>query len=240
MLPYGGNIYVNYYSLNYEYPSNYENWTDPLFLRTGEKGIHYIDVKGSPYMAVFNRSRCDYTAGVLALAGDGRVLWQRSTGAYVTGMAANNSTIYYGTGNGGLSATSAGVATGLAILASALTGAVFGFLWWTAQPARIFMGDTGSLALGGAMAGLSIVSRTEVLAALIGGLFVIVMLSVVLQVAGFKMTHKRLFKMAPLHHHFEQLGWTEVTIVTRFWLIAGLFTAAGMGLFYAEWVGTQL
>jgi len=119
MLPYGGNIYVNYYSLNYEYPSNYENWTDPLFLRTGENGIHYIDVKGSPYMAVFNRSRCDYTAGVLALAGDGRVLWQRSTGAYVTGMAANNSTIYYGTGNGGLSATSAGVATGLAILASA-------------------------------------------------------------------------------------------------------------------------
>jgi predicted transcriptional regulator len=119
MLPYGGNIYVDYYSLNYEYPSNYENWTDPLFLRTGENGIHYIDVKGSPYMAVFNRSRCDYTAGVIALAGDGRVLWQRSTGAYVTGMAANNSTIYYGTGNGGLSATSAGVATGLAILASA-------------------------------------------------------------------------------------------------------------------------
>jgi phospho-N-acetylmuramoyl-pentapeptide-transferase len=126
----------------------------------------------------------------------------------------------------------------IAILASALTGAVFGFLWWNAQPARIFMGDTGSLALGGAMAGLTIVSRTEVLGALIGGLFVIVLLSVVLQVAGFKMTGKRLFKMAPLHHHFEQLGWTEVTIVTRFWLIAGLFTAAGMGLFYAEWIRT--
>jgi phospho-N-acetylmuramoyl-pentapeptide-transferase len=128
----------------------------------------------------------------------------------------------------------------LAILASALTGAVFGFLWWNAQPARIFMGDTGSLALGGAMAGLSIVSRTEFLAALIGGLFVIILLSVVLQVAGFKMTRRRLFKMAPLHHHFEQLGWTEVTIVTRFWLIAGLFTAGGMGLFYAEWVRTTL
>jgi phospho-N-acetylmuramoyl-pentapeptide-transferase len=73
-----------------------------------------------------------------------------------------------------------------------------------------------------------------------GGLFVIILLSVVIQVAGFKMTGKRVFKMAPLHHHFEQLGWTEVTIVTRFWLIAGLFTAAGMGLFYAEWVRTNL
>ena len=127
----------------------------------------------------------------------------------------------------------------IAILASALTGAVFGFLWWNAQPARIFMGDTGSLALGGAMAGISIVSRTEVLAALIGGLFVIVLLSVVIQVGYFKMTGRRVFKMAPLHHHFEQLGWTEVTIVTRFWLIAGLFTAAGMGLFYAEWIKSQ-
>jgi phospho-N-acetylmuramoyl-pentapeptide-transferase len=126
----------------------------------------------------------------------------------------------------------------LAILASAITGAAFGFLWWNAQPARIFMGDTGSLALGGAIAGLSIVSRTEFLAAIMGGLFVIILLSVVIQVAGFKMTGKRVFKMAPLHHHFEQLGWTEVTIVTRFWLIAGLFTAAGMGLFYAEWVRT--
>lgn len=122
----------------------------------------------------------------------------------------------------------------LAILAAAITGAAFGFLWWNAQPARIFMGDTGSLALGGAIAGLSIVSRTEILAAIIGGLFVIIMLSVILQVLGFKLTRRRLFKMAPLHHHFEQIGWGEVTIVTRFWIIAGLFTALGMGLFYAE------
>ncbi len=128
----------------------------------------------------------------------------------------------------------------LAILASAITGAAFGFLWWNAQPARIFMGDTGSLALGGAIAGLSIVSRTEILAAIVGGLFVIILISVALQVGGFKLTGKRIFRMAPLHHHFEQLGWTEVTIVTRFWLIAGLFTAMGMGLFYAEWVRTTL
>jgi phospho-N-acetylmuramoyl-pentapeptide-transferase len=126
----------------------------------------------------------------------------------------------------------------LAILASAITGAAFGFLWWNAQPARIFMGDTGALALGGAIAGMSIVSRTELLAAIMGGLFVIVMLSVILQVAGFRMTKKRIFRMAPLHHHFEQLGWSEVTIVTRFWIIAGLCTAAGMGLFYAEWAAS--
>ncbi|MBN2176201.1 MAG: phospho-N-acetylmuramoyl-pentapeptide-transferase [Demequinaceae bacterium] len=126
----------------------------------------------------------------------------------------------------------------LAVLASAITGAAFGFLWWNAQPARIFMGDTGALALGGAIAGFSIVSRTEILAAIMGGLFVIVMLSVVLQVTGYRLTKKRIFRMAPLHHHFEQLGWSEVTIVTRFWIIAGLCTAAGMGLFYAEWAAT--
>ncbi len=123
----------------------------------------------------------------------------------------------------------------LAILASAITGAAFGFLWWNAQPAKIFMGDTGALALGGAIAGISIVSRTEFLALIMGGLFVVIMLSVILQVTGYRLTHKRLFRMAPLHHHFEQLGWSEVTIVTRFWIIAGLCTAAGMGIFYAEW-----
>jgi phospho-N-acetylmuramoyl-pentapeptide-transferase len=123
----------------------------------------------------------------------------------------------------------------LAILASAITGAAFGFLWWNAQPAKIFMGDTGSLALGGAIAGISIVSRTEFLALILGGLFVVVMISVILQISGYRLTRKRIFKMAPLHHHFEQLGWSEVTIVTRFWIIAGLCTAAGMGLFYAEW-----
>ncbi len=127
----------------------------------------------------------------------------------------------------------------LAILASALTGAAFGFLWWNASPAKIFMGDTGSLALGGAVAGMTLVSRTELLGAIIGGLFVVVMLSVILQVLWFKSTGKRIFKMAPLHHHFEQLGWGEVTIVTRFWIIAGLFAAAGTGIFYAEWVTSQ-
>jgi phospho-N-acetylmuramoyl-pentapeptide-transferase len=124
----------------------------------------------------------------------------------------------------------------LAIVAAALTGALFGFLWWNASPAKIFMGDTGALALGGALAGLTILTRTELLGAVIGGMFVLVVLSDVIQIGFFKLTGKRVFKMAPLHHHFELSGWGEVTIVIRFWLIAGIFVALGVGLFYAEWV----
>ncbi|WP_061964520.1 phospho-N-acetylmuramoyl-pentapeptide-transferase [Demequina aurantiaca] len=126
----------------------------------------------------------------------------------------------------------------LAILSAAIAGACFGFLWWNASPAKIFMGDTGSLALGGAIAGLTIVSRTEILGGIIGGLFVIIVMSSVLQIASFKLTGKRIFKMAPLHHHFELMGWGEVTIVIRFWIIAGLCAGIGMGLFYAEWVSS--
>ncbi|ANC30543.1 phospho-N-acetylmuramoyl-pentapeptide-transferase [Isoptericola dokdonensis] len=124
----------------------------------------------------------------------------------------------------------------VAIVAAAVMGACVGFLWWNASPAKIFMGDTGSLALGGALAALSILSRTEILAAVIGGLFVIIVLSDVIQIGSFKLTGKRVFKMAPLHHHFELSGWGEVTIVIRFWLVAGFFAALGMGAFYAEWV----
>ena len=124
----------------------------------------------------------------------------------------------------------------LAVVAAALMGACFGFLWWNASPAQIFMGDTGSLALGGAMAGLAITTRTEFLVVILGGLFVIITLSVIIQVGWFKMTGKRVFRMAPLQHHFELAGWNEVTIVIRFWIVAGLFAAMGVGVFYAEWV----
>lgn len=124
----------------------------------------------------------------------------------------------------------------LAVVAACGMGACFGFLWWNASPAKIFMGDTGSLALGGVLAGLAIVSRTELLIVVLGGLFVIITMSVIIQVASFKSTGKRVFRMAPLQHHFELLGWQEVTIVIRFWIIAGLFVALGLGLFYAEWV----
>jgi phospho-N-acetylmuramoyl-pentapeptide-transferase len=125
----------------------------------------------------------------------------------------------------------------LAVVAAALVGACFGFLWWNASPAKIFMGDTGSLALGGALAGLAITTRTELLLVILGGLFAIITLSVVLQVGWFKATGgKRLFRMAPLQHHFELKGWAEVTIVIRFWIVAGICVALGLGIFYAEWV----
>ncbi|MGJ9412010.1 phospho-N-acetylmuramoyl-pentapeptide-transferase [Aeromicrobium sp. CF4.19] len=125
----------------------------------------------------------------------------------------------------------------LAVVAAAITGACFGFLWWNASPAKIFMGDTGSLSLGGAMAGFALMTRTELLLVLIGGLFVLITASVILQVAYFKVSGgKRIFRMAPLQHHFELLGWAEITIVVRFWIISGLFVAAGLGVFYWEWV----
>jgi phospho-N-acetylmuramoyl-pentapeptide-transferase len=128
----------------------------------------------------------------------------------------------------------------LAVVAACVLGATFGFLWWNASPAKIFMGDTGSLALGGALAGLAILTRTQLLLVILGGLFVIILMSVVIQVGYFKMTRKRVFRMAPLQHHFELAGWNEITIVIRFWIIAGLFCGLGLGVFYAEWVvGTQ-
>jgi phospho-N-acetylmuramoyl-pentapeptide-transferase len=125
----------------------------------------------------------------------------------------------------------------LAVVAAAITGSCFGFLWWNASPAQIFMGDTGSLALGGGLAGLAILTRTELLLLILGGLFVVEALSVMLQVSYFKFSKgKRIFRMAPIHHHFEMLGWEQVTVVIRFWIITGLAVAAGLGVFYAEWV----
>lgn len=124
---------------------------------------------------------------------------------------------------------------GLAVAAAAIVGACFGFLWWNAAPAQIFMGDTGSLALGGGIAGLSILTHTEFLGVIIGGLFVVIVMSDVIQIGVFKATGKRVFRMAPLHHHFELLGWKEITIVIRFWIIAGLFAVLGLSMFYGEW-----
>ncbi|GAA1149877.1 phospho-N-acetylmuramoyl-pentapeptide-transferase [Ornithinicoccus hortensis] len=123
----------------------------------------------------------------------------------------------------------------LAIVACAVAGACFGFLWWNAAPAQIIMGDTGSLSLGAALAGMAIVTRTQLLLPILGALFVIITLSVIIQVVSFKLTRRRVFRMAPLHHHFELVGWAEVTIVARFWIIAGIGVAVGLALFYGEW-----
>ncbi|MEA9983910.1 MULTISPECIES: phospho-N-acetylmuramoyl-pentapeptide-transferase [Subtercola] len=125
----------------------------------------------------------------------------------------------------------------LAVIAAAIAGALVGFLWWNTNPAKIFLGDTGSLAIGGALAALAIESHTELLLVLIGGIFVIVAGQVVIQLTYFRLTGgKRIWRASPLHHHFEMKGWAEVTIVVRFWIIAGLCVAAGVGAFYLEWI----
>jgi len=124
----------------------------------------------------------------------------------------------------------------IAIISAAAMGACFGFLWWNASPARIFMGDTGSLALGGALAGIAMTTRTELLLIVLGGLFVVETISVILQVAMFRGFKRRLFNMAPVHHHFELAGWNENTVIVRFWIIAGLAVAFGLGVFYAEFL----
>ena len=130
----------------------------------------------------------------------------------------------------------------LAVVAAAIVGALIGFLWFNTNPAQIFMGDSGSLGLGGALAALAILSRTEVLLVLIGGLYAIEAGSVILQRGVYKITKwttgkpRRIILMSPLHHHFEEKGWNEVTVVVRFWIICGLLVLAGIGLFYVEWI----
>jgi len=124
----------------------------------------------------------------------------------------------------------------LAIITAAGLGACLGFLWWNAAPAKIFMGDTGSLALGGLVAGISVCSRTELLMVIIGGLFVVEVLSVVIQIISFRGFGKRVFKMAPIHHHFEHCGWAETTVVIRFWLLTGAISMIGVAIFYGLWL----
>jgi phospho-N-acetylmuramoyl-pentapeptide-transferase len=123
-----------------------------------------------------------------------------------------------------------------AIVASAAMGAAAGFLWWNAAPARIFMGDTGALALGGLMGALAIATDTQLLLIVLGGLFVIETTSVVLQVISFRGFGKRIFRMSPIHHHFELAGWPEFTVIVRFWIVAGLCVAVGLGLFYYDFI----
>lgn len=125
----------------------------------------------------------------------------------------------------------------MAMIAAIITGALIGFLWWNTSPAKIFMGDTGSLALGGALAGFAILTHTQLLFVILGGLFVLIALSVIIQVGYFKLSGgKRVFLMAPLQHHFELKGWAEVTVVVRFWIIGALAVGIGLAVFYSEWV----
>ena len=116
----------------------------------------------------------------------------------------------------------------IAVFCMAMVGSCLGFLWYNAPPAKIFMGDTGSLSLGGSLAAIAIIVKHEIVLAIVGGLFVLETVSVIIQVLSFKLTGKRIFKMAPIHHHFEKKGWPESTIVIRFWIIAIILALVGL------------
>jgi phospho-N-acetylmuramoyl-pentapeptide-transferase len=124
----------------------------------------------------------------------------------------------------------------LAVAAISLTGACAGFLWWNAAPARIFMGDTGSLSIGAGLAALALVMKLDLLLPVVGGLYVLETVSVIVQVASFRLFGRRVLRMAPLHHHFELLGWPETTVIVRFWILSGLCTALALGIFYADFI----
>ena len=125
----------------------------------------------------------------------------------------------------------------LAIIGAALIGGTIGFLWYNAFPAEVFMGDTGSMAIGGALAGFAIMTKTELLLLLIAGIFVIEALSVIIQVFTFKYLGRRIFLMAPIHHHFEMKAWSETKVMVRFWIVTGILCAIGFALYYRYFTG---
>ena len=118
-----------------------------------------------------------------------------------------------------------------------MLGSALAFLWWNAAPAKIIMGDTGSHAIGGTMAALAILTNTQLLLIILGGLYVMETVSVIMQVVSFRAFGRRIFRMAPIHHHFELKGWPETTVIIRFWILSGIMVAVGIGIFYADWVG---
>ncbi|MEN8112937.1 MAG: phospho-N-acetylmuramoyl-pentapeptide-transferase [Actinomycetota bacterium] len=124
----------------------------------------------------------------------------------------------------------------VARFSAAVVGAALGFLWWNAAPAKIFMGDTGSQAFGGALAALALVTNTHLLLILLGGLYVLETVSVIGQVFAFRVFGRRILRMAPIHHHFELKGWPETMVIVRFWILAGITVALGVGVFYADWI----
>lgn len=126
----------------------------------------------------------------------------------------------------------------IAVVAAAMVGACAGFLWWNAAPARIFMGDTGALAIGAGVAALALTLNVQLLLPILGALYVTESLSVILQVGSFRIFKRRIFRMAPIHHHFELGGWPETTVIIRFWLVSAMCTALALGLYYADFIGT--
>jgi phospho-N-acetylmuramoyl-pentapeptide-transferase len=127
----------------------------------------------------------------------------------------------------------------LAMISAAMLGALLGFLWWNAPPAKIFMGDVGSQGIGGLLAALALMTNTQLLLALVGAIFVAETLSVIVQVASYRLTGNRVFRIAPIHFHFDLGGWPETTVVIRFWILTGIGVALGLGLFYADFLGAE-
>jgi phospho-N-acetylmuramoyl-pentapeptide-transferase len=124
----------------------------------------------------------------------------------------------------------------LAMVSAAMFGAILGFLWWNAPPAKIFMGDVGSQGIGGLLAALALLTNTQLLLVILGAIYVAETVSVILQVASFKLTGKRIFRMSPLHFHFDLGGWPETTVVVRFWILSGIGVALGLGFFYGDFL----
>jgi len=124
----------------------------------------------------------------------------------------------------------------LALVAASMVGACAGFLWWNCAPAQIFMGDTGALAIGAGLAAMALMTNTHLLLPIIGGIYVIETLSVMIQVASFRLLKRRIFRMAPIHHHFDLLGWPETTVIIRFWILGAMATAMAVGIFYADYL----
>lgn len=124
----------------------------------------------------------------------------------------------------------------LAVVSAAMFGAILGFLWWNAPPAKIFMGDVGSQGIGGLLAALALLTNTQLLLVLLGGIYVAETLSVMVQVAGFRLTGRRVFRIAPIHFHFDRGGWPETTVVVRFWILTGIGVALGLGFFYGDFL----
>jgi phospho-N-acetylmuramoyl-pentapeptide-transferase len=188
------------------------------------------------FLAIATTNGVNLTDGLDGLAGGASVL---AISAYVLIGFWQSQQDYCGSPSKSIPAACYSVQDPLALatVASALCGGLIGFLWWNTHPAKIIMGDTGALGIGGAITALAVLTRTELLLVLIGGLFVVEVGSVILQRGYFKITHgKRIFRFTPIHHHFEFKGWSEVTIVVRFWILAGLCTTLGLGPFYALWL----
>jgi phospho-N-acetylmuramoyl-pentapeptide-transferase len=201
--------------------------TELAFVRAGHLGIDLGDL-GWAVLALLMllgfSNAVNFTDGLDGLAG----------GSATLGFAAFTVIGFWAFRNPGFYGISH--ALDLAVIAAAMLGACIGFLWWNGAPAQIIMGDTGSLAIGAAFATLALATNTHLLVLFIGGLYVMEALSVVLQIISFRVFGRRIFRMAPIHHHFELRGWPETKIVIRFWILAGIFTAVALGLFYADFL----